>query len=166
MKNIFFKYSRVTYQKTRIGTLNSNIESIFRNVEKCSIDMRKTVLFGKFPNFTAFLLPVQSIFMIFEKWFDIRVQCLNALLLNRHKAIFQKNIFLTLLQGIPNLKVRIFEKYKSQKKNKNSFEMPWPRAIKCPPNWIFQKKCRTLMYIYKGWQRSQNFTHSELSRFF
>ena len=23
--------------------------------------------------------------------------------------------------------------------------MPWPRAIKCPPNWIFQKKCRTLM---------------------
>ena len=26
--------------------------------------------------------------------------------------------------------------------------MPWPRAIKCPPNWIFRKKCRTLNYIY------------------
>ena len=143
----------------RIGTLDSNIELIFWYVRKCSIDMRKTVLFGKFPNFTAFLLPVQSIFMIFEKWFDIRVQCLNALLLNRHKAIFQKNIFLTLLQGIPNLEVRIFKKYKSQKK-KNSFEMPWPRAIKCPPNWIFmkpvlenRKMCRTLMYIvqYMQW---------------
>ena len=92
-KIFFFKYSRVTYQKTRIGTLNSNIESIFRNVEKCSIDMWKTVLFEKFPNFTAFLLPVQSIFMISEKWFDIRVQCLNALLLNRHKAIFKKIFF-------------------------------------------------------------------------
>ena len=86
--------------------------------------MRKTVPFGKIPNFTAFLLPVQSNFMIFEKLFDIRVQCINALLLNRHKAIFKKNIFLTLLQGIPNLEVRIFKKYKPQKKNKNSFEMP------------------------------------------
>ena len=26
--------------------------------------------------------------------------------------------------------------------------MPWPRAIKRPPNWIFQKKCRTLIYIH------------------
>ena len=42
------------YQKTRIATLNSYIESIFINVEKCLIGMRKTVLFGKFPNFTAF----------------------------------------------------------------------------------------------------------------
>jgi len=81
------------YQKTRIGTLNSNIELFFRNVKKCSIDMRKTVLFGKILNFTAFLLPVQSIFKIFEKLFDICVQCLNARLLNRHKAIFKKNIF-------------------------------------------------------------------------
>ena len=24
-------------------------------------------------------------------------------------------------------------------KNKNGFEMPWPRAIKCPPNWNFMK---------------------------
>ena len=94
--------------------------------------MRKTVLFGKFLNFTAFLLPVQSIFKIFEKLFDICVQCLNALLLNRHKAIFKKIFFKTLLQGIPNFEVRIFEKYESQKKNKNSFEIPWPRAIKCP----------------------------------
>ena len=22
---------------------------------------------------------------------------------------------------------------------KNSFEIPWPRAIKCPPNWNFMK---------------------------
>ena len=51
---------------------------------------------------------------------------------NRHKAIFKKNIFKTLLQGILNFEVRIFEKYKSQKKNKNSFEIPWPSAIKCP----------------------------------
>ena len=107
LKNIFFNYSRVTYQKTHIGTLNSNIEYIFRNVKKCSIDMRKAVLFGKFPNYTAFLLPVQSICKILEKWFDICVQCLNAHLLNGHKA------------------TRIFEKYKSQeKKVKTVFKSP------------------------------------------
>ena len=32
-KNICFKYSRVTYQKTRIGTLNLNIGSIFINID-------------------------------------------------------------------------------------------------------------------------------------
>ena len=52
--------------------------------------MRKTVLFEKFPKLTAFSLPVQSIFKIFEKWFDICVQCLNAHLFNRHKAIIKK----------------------------------------------------------------------------
>ena len=91
------------------------------NVKKCSIDTRKTVHFGKFPNFTAFLLPVQSIFKILKKLFDICVQSNNARFLNRHKAIFKKNIFKTLLQGISNFEVRIFEKYKSQKKNKKQF---------------------------------------------
>ena len=42
----------------------------------------------------------------------------NRAFWNRHKAIFKKNIFKTLLQGISNFEVRIFEKYKSQKKNK------------------------------------------------
>ena len=69
--------------------------------KKSLIDIRKTVLFAKFPNFTTFLLPVQSIFKI-------------------HKAIFKKIFFLTLLQGIPNSEARIFEKYTSGKKN--SFE--------------------------------------------
>ena len=45
-KDIFFKYSRLTYQKTRIGTPNSNIESNFINVENSSIGKRKTMLYG------------------------------------------------------------------------------------------------------------------------
>ena len=41
-----------------------------------------------------------------------------------------------------------YSEYKSQKKKKKkSFEIPWPRAIQCPPNQNFKKKCRTLMYI-------------------
>ena len=59
----------------------------FQKVVKCSINMRKSVLFGKF----------------------ICVQCLNARLSNRHKALFQKIYFFTLLQGIffyPTLRYR------------------------------------------------------------
>ena len=62
-----FQYSHVTYQKTRIGTLNSNNESILENVEKFPIDTQKYVHFGKFPNFSHFLLHVQSIFNIYKK---------------------------------------------------------------------------------------------------
>ena len=64
------------------------------NFENFSIDTRKTVHFAfeKFPNFKAFLLPVQSIFKIYKKWFDICVQCLNARFLKRHKAILKKEI--------------------------------------------------------------------------
>ena len=54
-------------------------------------------------------------------------------------TIFEKNIFKTLLQGIPNFEARIFMKYTYQKKNKNSFEIPWLRAIKCLLNQNFMK---------------------------
>ena len=126
----------------RIRTLNSNIELIFRNVKKCSIYMRKTVLFGKFPNFTAFLLPVQSIFKIFEKLFDICVQCLNALLLNRHNAILKKYIFQFFYRGFQTLKLEYSRNRSLRKKNKNSFEIPWPRpeGYKMPLELEFFKK--------------------------
>ena len=77
-------------------SLNSNIESIFINVENCSISKRKTVLFWKIPNFTAILLPVHSIFKIFEKWFDIWVQFLNARFLKCHTTIYFFKIFFEL----------------------------------------------------------------------
>ena len=102
---IFFKYNHVTYQKMRIGTLNLNIESIWKNVGKCSIGMRKTVFFfGKFPNFTSFLPPVQSILKIFEKWFNICVHCPDARLLNLQKDIFKKIFFKLYYRGSQNLK--------------------------------------------------------------
>ena len=39
----------------------------------------------------------------------------------------EKNIFKTLLQGIPNLEAKIFERYTSPKKEerKKRFEIPW-----------------------------------------
>ena len=54
----------VTYQKTRIGTLNSNIKLIFINVKYCSVGKR-AILKKSIPNFTVFLLLLQSIFKIF-----------------------------------------------------------------------------------------------------
>ena len=57
------------------------------------------------------------------------------------------------MQTIPNFEVGFFKKYTTKK---NSFEIPWPRAIKCPQNWNFmklfvenRKKCHTLMYIFR-----------------
>ena len=79
--------------------------------------------------------------MIFEKWFDIRVQCLNALLLNRHKAILKKIYFLNLLQGIPNFEVRIFEKYTSQKINQKQFWDPLAEGYKMPYESEFYEVC-------------------------
>ena len=56
------------------------------------------------------------------------------------RLYLKKNIFLTLLQGIPNLEVRIFEKYKSQKKNKKQFWNALAEGYKMPSELDFSKK--------------------------
>ena len=77
------------YQKTRIGTLNSNIE--FSEMSK---NVRMTCEKPFFlENFRILQLLTKAIFNISEKRFDICVQCLNARLLNRHKAAFLKECF-------------------------------------------------------------------------
>ena len=130
----FFKYSRVTNQKTRIGTLNSNIESILKNVGKYLIDMRKTVLFGKISNSTAFYYLCSQFSrllknnLIFVFSFLMRVFWTVT-------RLYSEEIFFKLSYR----RSQTLKKYKS-KKNKNSFEIPWPRAIKCPPNQNSQKK--------------------------
>ena len=78
-----------------------NTELIYRiNFAKCPkmFDWHaKNRAFGKFSEFnscfTTCVRAVQSIFNIFEKLFDICVQCLNARLLNRHKVILKKIFF-------------------------------------------------------------------------
>ena len=87
----FRNNSRVTYQKTRIGTLKSNIESIFH---KCWImfDLQaKTVLFWNILNFTA--------------------SCACS-----HTTIYEKKILLKLYyRGSQTLMSEIPKKYTTQK---------------------------------------------------
>ena len=58
--------------------------------------------------------------------FDIWVLCSNTRFMINHTTIFERIIFLALLQGIPNFKGGLFER------NKNSYAPAWPRAIKSP----------------------------------
>ena len=62
-------------------------------------------------------------------------------LLKRHTTLFDKNIFYNLLQGwgSQTLKSEYSSNIRLRKKNKNSFEIPWPKAIKCSPNQNFMK---------------------------
>ena len=58
---------------------------------------------------------------------------------------------LTLLQWNPNFEVESNEKYSSQKRNKKSFEIPWPRAIEC------LLELNMVSYIYISFMRSSIF---------
>ena len=67
-----------------------NTELQYRiNFEKCRIDTRKTVLFEKFSNFTAFfLLTVQSIFKIFESESEFSTKKCRTLMYIYIKILF------------------------------------------------------------------------------
>ena len=82
----------MTYKKTRSGTLNSNIESIFVNDENCSIGKRKSVLFRKIPHFTPVLLPVQSdIKNGFKKTSKMSPEKKNLIQLKLEKTLFERH---------------------------------------------------------------------------
>ena len=129
------KYSRVTYQKTRIGSLNSNIESIFINVGYWLIGKRKTVLFYIYIfQISQPFYFLCSQFSRLSKWFDIWGQYFICHL--SHDYII-KSIFLNFTISYRELKTL---------KREYSRKLRL-RAIKCPPNRNFQIKSRTFMYI-------------------
>ena len=68
----------------------------------------ESMLFGKFPNFTAFLLSVQ--FKIFKKM--VRYLCsVSRCLLNHHKAISKEFFFKLYYRGAQTLKSEFFAPY-------------------------------------------------------
>ena len=93
-------YQIKLYDVSEEAYWNSNIKSILKNDGKCLIDKRKTVLFWKFSNFTAFLLLVQSIFKN-DSIFVFSV--LMRVFWTFTRLYLKKNIFKTLLQGDPKL---------------------------------------------------------------
>ena len=112
--------------------------------------MRKTVLFGK--NLQLFYYLCSQFSRFLRNYSIMRVFWTITSL------YFKKIFFLTLLQEIPNFKIRIFEKYKSQKKKQ--LWNPLATHIKCPPNKIFKKKSaapywasfQRLCCLGYGWQ--------------
>ena len=67
-------------------------------------------------------------------------------LASEEPSLFLNSIFFKLCyKGISNFVVSTFEKYTEK--------IPWPRAIKLPQKWNFQKKLSNLIYIvhYKAY---------------
>ena len=148
-KIFFFKYSLLTVQKTRIETLNTNIESFFKKIE-AQVDKKlyNSEIFQK-----AWFFACQSnLFSHFWKLIRYLSSVFQYASFDTSQDYIWKKNSKILLHGIPNFEVKILEKYTSQKKNNNSSKNPWPRALKCPWNWNFmkpvlrsRKKCRTLI---------------------
>ena len=102
-----------------IGTRNSNIESFFNNLGSwLHRNKKKTV---KFEHLS-----------IYESWFDIWIRHSSTRLLIRPITVSEQ-IFFSLIQGILNSKVGLFDNISLGKKC--SFEILWPRAIEFPPKW-------------------------------
>ena len=86
----FLKYSCVAHQKTRLVKLNTLVKFGLKNYN-WSNSMHKLWVIEWLPtiyNFTAFSLPVQSIYIIFEDWFHSWVKFFNKHLLTHEHGYF------------------------------------------------------------------------------
>ena len=96
-KNFFFKYSLVTVLKTRIKSLNTNIESFCKNLKKLTAQLVKKLTIRKFSKKHGFSHVNWSFSEIFQNWFYIWVQSSNTRLLICQTTIFEQNISKPLL---------------------------------------------------------------------
>ena len=103
------------------------------------------LLFWKIPNFTACLLPEQSIFKIFEKWNVIWVQFSMCVFCYVTWLYLKKKKKFNFTTGYPKLWSQIIrEMYDSEKKWN-----PLANGYQIPSELKFsKKKCCTLMYTY------------------
>ena len=124
----------MTYQKTCIGTLNSNIESFFQNLENWP--NRKCKKFGKRKKARFFGIQFSK---IQHFWNVIRYLSLvsqYASLDTSHDHNWKKNHFSNFTTGHPKLWSGIVREIYNSEEEKISFEIFWPRAHAYIYNWI------------------------------
>ena len=137
-KIFFFNIALWRFKRSALRHL-TRISNHFSEIMKIDCTGSKTAAkFWNFPKSTVFRMSIEhfSTFLKIDSIFEFSVPIRAFWYVTR---LYLKQ---TLLQGIPNFEVKIFEKYSSQKKNKNSFEIPWPRAIKLMPSELdFYEAC-------------------------